>query len=38
MTFYGQLLDLGVMSFVTDHPDVTLRDIKADYETRRNRP
>lgn len=38
MTVYGQLLDLGVMSFATDHPDVTLREIKAYYETRRNRP
>lgn len=28
---YGQLLDLGVMSFATDHPDITLREIKAYY-------
>ncbi len=28
---YGQLLDLGVMSFATDYPDVTLREIKAYY-------
>lgn len=32
---YGQLLDLGVMSFATDHPDVALREIKAYYATRR---
>ncbi len=31
---YGQLLDLGVMSFATDHPDVTLREIKAYYAAR----
>lgn len=30
-TVYGQLLDLGVMSFATDHPDVTLRELKAYY-------
>ena len=34
---YAQLLDLGVMSFATDHPDVTLREIKAYYEARRTR-
>lgn len=28
---YGKLLDLGVMSFATDYPDVTLREIKAYY-------
>jgi hypothetical protein len=28
---YGKLLDLGVMSFATDHPDVALREIKAYY-------
>jgi glycerophosphoryl diester phosphodiesterase len=28
---YAQLLDLGVMSFATDHPDVTLRELKAYY-------
>ncbi len=26
---YGKLLELGVMSFATDYPDVTLREIKA---------
>ena len=31
---YGQLLDLGVMSFATDHPDVALREIKAYYAAR----
>lgn len=30
-TVYAQLLDLGVMSFATDHPDVTLRELKAYY-------
>jgi glycerophosphoryl diester phosphodiesterase len=29
---YAPLLDLGVMSFATDHPDVTMREIKAYYE------
>ena len=33
---YAQLMDLGVMSFATDHPDVALREIKAYYEARRN--
>ncbi len=28
---YAKLLDLGVMSFATDHPDVTLRELKAYY-------
>lgn len=28
---YAPLLDLGVMSFATDHPDITLREIKAYY-------
>jgi glycerophosphoryl diester phosphodiesterase len=28
---YAQLLDLGLMSFATDYPDVTLREIKAYY-------
>ncbi len=28
---YGQLLDLGVMSFATDYPDITLRELKAYY-------
>ncbi len=31
---YGQLLDLGVMSFATDHPDIALREIKAYYAGR----
>lgn len=31
---YGQLLDLGVMSFATDHPDVALCAIEAYYRTR----
>lgn len=26
---YGQLLDLGVMSFATDHPDVAVREVNA---------
>ena len=33
---YAKLLDLGVMSFATDHPDVTLREIKAYYAARQN--
>ncbi|WP_158277488.1 glycerophosphodiester phosphodiesterase family protein [Opitutus sp. ER46] len=33
-TAYGQLLDLGVMSFATDHPDVTMRELKAYYAKR----
>lgn len=28
---YGTLLDLGVMSFATDYPEVTLREIRAYY-------
>ena len=32
---YAQLLDLGVMSFATDYPDVTLREIKAYYAARK---
>jgi glycerophosphoryl diester phosphodiesterase len=32
---YAQLLDLGVMSFATDYPDITLREIKAYYAARR---
>lgn len=28
---YGKLLDLGVMSFATDYPDITLRELKAYY-------
>jgi glycerophosphoryl diester phosphodiesterase len=31
-TVYGQLLDLGLMSFATDYPDVTKREIKYYYE------
>jgi glycerophosphoryl diester phosphodiesterase len=31
-TAYAKLLDLGVMSFATDHPDVAMREIKAYYE------
>lgn len=34
-TVYGKLLDLGVMSFATDHPDIALREIKAYYDARR---
>jgi glycerophosphoryl diester phosphodiesterase len=33
---YGKLLDLGVMSFATDHPDVALRSIKSYYEARKS--
>jgi glycerophosphoryl diester phosphodiesterase len=32
---YAQLLDLGVMSFATDYPDITLREIKAYYAARK---
>jgi glycerophosphoryl diester phosphodiesterase len=32
---YAKLLDLGVMSFATDHPDVTLRALKAYYAEKR---
>ncbi|MDB6149239.1 MAG: hypothetical protein JWQ44_687 [Chthoniobacter sp.] len=28
---YAQLMDLGVMSFATDHPDVAMRELKAYY-------
>jgi len=28
---YAQLLDLGVMSFATDHPETTLRELRAYY-------
>jgi glycerophosphoryl diester phosphodiesterase len=28
---YAKLLDLGVMSFATDHPDVAVREVKAYY-------
>ena len=34
-TVYGRLLDLGVMSFATDHPDVALREIAAYYAARK---
>jgi glycerophosphoryl diester phosphodiesterase len=34
-TVYGRLLDLGVMSFATDHPDVALREIKAYYTAKK---
>jgi hypothetical protein len=37
-TVYAQLLDLGVMSFATDHPDITLREIKAYYAARPRAP
>jgi hypothetical protein len=36
-TVYGKLLDLGVMSFATDHPDVTLREIKAYYAAKKKK-
>ena len=32
---YTKLLDLGVMSFATDHPDITMREIKAYYDARK---
>lgn len=35
-TVYAKLLDLGVMSFATDHPDVTLREIKAYYAAKKS--
>jgi glycerophosphoryl diester phosphodiesterase len=31
-TIYAKLLDLGLQSFSTDYPDMTLREIKAYYE------
>lgn len=31
---YARLLDLGVMSFATDHPDVAMRELKACYEAK----
>ena len=31
---YAKLLDLGVMSFATDYPDITMREIKAYYAAR----
>lgn len=36
-TVYGKLLDLGVMSFATDHPDITLREIKAYYAAKKKK-
>lgn len=33
-TVYARLLDLGVMSFATDHPEITMREIKAYYAAR----
>jgi glycerophosphoryl diester phosphodiesterase len=33
-TIYAKLLDLGVMSFATDYPDVTVRELKAYYAAR----
>jgi len=35
-TVYATLLDLGVMSFATDHPDVTLREIKVYYAAKKS--
>ncbi|HEY2573505.1 MAG TPA: glycerophosphodiester phosphodiesterase family protein [Verrucomicrobiaceae bacterium] len=32
---YAQLLDLGLASFATDYPDVTMREIKAYYDRKR---
>ncbi|MDO8545663.1 MAG: glycerophosphodiester phosphodiesterase family protein [Opitutaceae bacterium] len=32
---YAKLLDLGVMSFATDHPDVTMRELKAYYAAKK---
>lgn len=34
-TVYGKLLDLGVMSFATDHPDIAVREIKAYYAAKK---
>jgi glycerophosphoryl diester phosphodiesterase len=34
---YARLLDLGVMSFATDHPDVTMRELKAYYAARKKK-
>ena len=36
-TVYAQLLDLGMMSFATDYPDVTLRELKAYYAARKQK-
>lgn len=33
---YATLLDLGVMSFATDHPDIALREIKAYYVAKKS--
>lgn len=33
-TIYSQLLDLGLMSFATDHPDVALKEVEKYYEHR----
>ncbi len=32
---YAELLDLGLASFATDYPDVTMRELKAYYEKRK---
>ncbi|HEY0944120.1 MAG TPA: glycerophosphodiester phosphodiesterase family protein [Opitutaceae bacterium] len=32
---YAELLDLGLMSFATDHPDITMRELKAYYDRKR---
>jgi glycerophosphoryl diester phosphodiesterase len=32
---YAKLMDLGVMSFATDHPDVAMREIKAYYAAKK---
>lgn len=32
---YAGLLDLGLMSFATDHPDITMRELKAYYDRKR---
>jgi glycerophosphoryl diester phosphodiesterase len=37
-TIYARLLDLGFASFATDHPDVTLRELKAYYDRKPSRP
>jgi glycerophosphoryl diester phosphodiesterase len=36
-TVYAELLDLGVASFATDHPDVTMRELKRYYDQRNAR-
>lgn len=35
---YARLLDLGIASFATDHPDVTQREIRRYYEARTTAP